>query len=250
MIFDLILSDIHLKVGEENLPRRKEFEIFLRGLCDNPPRKIVCLGDIFDFWFEYKHVLFSDYFGVLSAFHELYRQGVELFFIGGNHDFWAGKTLEQIGFHVLESGTTIEFDHCKAMLIHGDGLNKKDIGYRIFKRFARNRLMIYLFRMVHPDCAMGIAKLMSKGSRELQKADINRHQREAEIIKKYAIEILHKTKYDAVISGHCHQPECSTLTIDNRTCWYINAGDWIENNTFVKWDGKQFSICRYKPNKD
>jgi len=241
---DLILSDIHLKVGESHSFRRKEFEDFLRSLKQNPPRKIVCLGDIFDFWFEYKHVLFSGYFDILNAFYELYRDGVSLFFIGGNHDFWAGKTLEQVGFHILSSGDTLDFDGYKMMLIHGDGLNKSDWGYRFFKTISRNSILIHAFRLLHPDWAMGLAQLLSKGSREMQKGNAN-HHREAEAIKSYAMEILQQSDCDGVIAGHCHQPECSLLQIGNRQCWYINSGDWIEHKTFVKWDGEKFYLCNW-----
>jgi len=243
--FDLILSDVHLKVGEQYLSYRKEFIDFLIRLRENPPRRIICLGDIFDFWFEYKHVMFSGYFEVLNAFYELYRGGVSLFFIGGNHDFWAGKGLEKIGFQILESGSILDFDGCKTMLIHGDGLNKRDWGYRFFKFLARNPIMIFTFRMVHPDWAMGLAQLLSKGSRKIQENNVSHHFYEAEVIKRYAIEKLRESVCDAVISGHCHKPECSSFIINNRQCWYINSGDWIENKTFVKWDGEKFYMCYY-----
>lgn len=244
MSFDLILSDIHLKVGEKDLSHRREFIEFLLRWKTNPPRRIFCLGDIFDFWFEYKHVIFSGYFEVLNAFYELNQRGVELFFIGGNHDFWAGKSLEQIGFQILESGTIIDFDGCKTLLIHGDGLNKEDRGYRLFKILARNRFLIFAFRLIHPDWAMGIAQWMSRGSRKLQENKGAHHHKEVETIKSYAIKKLTEGICDAVLAGHCHKPECSLIQINNRSCWYINSGDWIENKTYVKWDGSKFYLCR------
>ncbi len=169
MNFDIILSDVHLKVGERYLSHRKEFETFLRSLAENPPRRIICLGDIFDFWFEYKHVVFSGYLEILNAFYELHRKGVKLVFIGGNHDFWAGKNLEKIGFQIFQSGVILDFDGCNTLLIHGDGLNKRDWGYRLFKTLARNPFLIFVFRLIHPDWAMGLAQFLSKGSRKLQK---------------------------------------------------------------------------------
>jgi len=241
--FDLILSDIHLKVGAKDVNHRREFTEFLLSWKTNPPRRIICLGDIFDFWFEYKHVIFSGYFEVLNAFYELNQRGVELFFIGGNHDFWAGKSLEQIGFHILESGVIIDFDGCRTMLIHGDGLNKKDWGYRFFKTLARNQFVIFIFRLIHPDWAMGIAQWLSKGSRKLQKDRVIHHHREVEAIKSYAVKKLTEGICDAVITGHCHKPECSLIQINNRQCWYINSGDWLENKTYVKWDGEKFHLC-------
>ncbi len=245
MTFDLIVSDIHLRVGEEYLPHRKEFENFLLSLQDNPPRRIFCLGDIFDFWFEYRHVIFSGYFEILSAFYELHRKGVSLFFIGGNHDCWTGRSLEKIGFQILSSGSVIDFDGCKVMLIHGDGLNKKDWGYRFFKTIARNPLLIFAFRLIHPDWAMGIAQFLSKGSRKLQENKVSHHYHDAKAIKSFAISQLEKSVCDAVIAGHCHNPEYSVIQMNNRQCWYINSGDWLKHRTYVKWDGNQFHLCQY-----
>ena len=82
MKFDIIISDVHLKVSPEDKGKRDKFEAFLRSFLDNVPRRIICLGDIFDFWFEYKYVMFASYFGVLSAFYELNRKGAKLIFIG------------------------------------------------------------------------------------------------------------------------------------------------------------------------
>lgn len=245
MSFDLIVSDVHLKVGEKYSPHRKEFIEFLLSWRENPPRRIICLGDIFDFWFEYKHVIFSGYFEILNAFYELHQKGVDLFFIGGNHDFWAGESLKQIGFKILQSGVVFDFDRCKALLIHGDGLNKRDWGYRLFKTLARNPFLIFTFRLVHPDWAMGLAQWMSKGSRKLQENRVARHYKEVEAIKSYAMERLKESVCDAVIAGHCHKPECSLLEINGRTCWYVNSGDWLENKTYIKWDGEKFNLCQF-----
>lgn len=247
MSFDLILSDIHLKTGDQYQSQRREFEEFLLRQKDNPPRRIICLGDIFDFWFEYKHVIFSGYFEVLNAFYELHRKGVELFFIGGNHDFWAGESLKKIGFKILPSGYILDLDGCRTMLIHGDGLNKKDWGYRFFKRISRNPFVVTVFRWIHPDWAMGLAQILSKGSRKLKENNTAHHYQEAETIKHYAIEKMEEGLCDAVVAGHCHQPECSVLQINNRPCWYVNSGDWIDNKTYVHWDGKRFQLLNYTP---
>lgn len=243
---DIIISDIHLKVDPADKARRKEFENFIRSLLIRSPRRLICLGDIFDFWFEYKYVMFSAYFGVLSAFYELKNKGTQLIFVGGNHDYWVGDTLKDIGFEIMNSGEVLEFDHIKALLIHGDGLNKSDYGYKIFKRVARNRFLVKLFRLIHPDLAMSIASLMSRGSRSIQKGRKEGHLRDSQAIKDFAMRKFESGEVDAVISGHCHIPECLTFQVNGRQCWYVNSGDWIENYTYVIWDGNKFILERIK----
>lgn len=243
MIFDLILSDVHLKPGANNKSLRREFEDFLSQLKDFTPRRIFCLGDIFDFWFEYKHVMFSDYFEILSAFYELHRKNVQLFFLGGNHDFWVGDTLQKIGFTILKNGEIVDFDGLPVMLIHGDGLNKSDIGYRIFKKIARNPVLIRLFRCIHPDWAMGIAQMLSRGSRTWQKNKKPHHKKEIESIKQWAIQQLQKETCYAIVAGHCHYPEMSSIVVNNVERWYVNLGAWFEHKTFAIWADHQFHLC-------
>ncbi|MCX8064670.1 MAG: UDP-2,3-diacylglucosamine diphosphatase [Candidatus Hydrogenedentes bacterium] len=242
MSFDIIISDVHLKASPKENSRRESFESFLRGFLENNPRRIICLGDIFEFWFEYKYVMFSPYFGVLSAFYELKKKNTELIFIGGNHDYWAGETLKEIGFKIMNSGDVLDFDHIKALLIHGDGLNKRDYGYRLFKRISRNRFLVRLFKMVHPDFAMSIASIMSRGSKGIQKSRRDGQLRDASAIRDFARKVFETGEIDAVIAGHCHIPECISFEIKGKRCWYVNSGDWVYNNTYVVWDGREFIL--------
>ncbi len=242
MNFDIIISDVHLKTNPEDKERRNKFEFFLRGFLQDNPRRLICLGDIFDFWFEYKYVIFAPYFGVLSAFYELKQKGTELIFVGGNHDFWVGDTLREVGFKILNSGDVLEFDNFKALLVHGDGLNESDYGYRLFKRISRNKLMIKLFKLVHPDIAVGIASVLSKGSRKIQEGRREGPLRDARAIKDFAMKVFEKGEVDAVISGHCHIPECKSFEVNGKRYWYVNSGDWVENYTYVVWNGEEFML--------
>ncbi len=242
MKFDIIISDIHLKMGPEDKGRRKKFETFLRSFFSDVPRRIICLGDIFDFWFEYRYVMFAPYFGVLSAFYELSNKGTELIFIGGNHDFWAGDILKEVGFKIMDSGTIIELDRIKVMLIHGDGLNRDDYGYRFFKKVSRNRFMISMFRVIHPDIALKVASMMSRGSRKIQESRSEGQLKDAHAIKEFAVEMFEKRDVDAVISGHCHVPECCSFEVCGKKRWYVNSGDWVENYTYVLWNGEEFML--------
>ena len=136
----VIFADVHLRAGEAGMATQRDLVSFLRSIdVDTFPRVIV-LGDLFDFWFEYRHVIFSSYFESLRAFAELRDRGAELHLICGNHDFWAGRFLEdELGFQVHRVAYETTFGDRRVRLIHGDGVNANDYGYRMYKRFARSR---------------------------------------------------------------------------------------------------------------
>ena len=126
-------SDFHFGIPDRHRSRARE-DLFVKWLdmASGDASEIFLMGDLFDFWFEYRHVIFSGYFDVLRAFADLRDAGVTLHFVCGNHDFWAGRFLENdLDFHIYRDPVTIEFGKRRVLLAHGDGLNKKDWGYRI-----------------------------------------------------------------------------------------------------------------------
>jgi len=117
----LLVSDVHLDVGPQGRERMADFVTFLREVDAGRIGRIIVLGDLFDFWFEYKQVVFSGYFDVLRAFAELRERGVALDLVCGNHDFWAGRFLEQhLDFKVHRAPTVIDLDGRRTLLAHGD----------------------------------------------------------------------------------------------------------------------------------
>lgn len=239
----LLFSDVHLKVSEAARPHRESFISFLRQFPVSEFDRVICLGDLFDFWFEYRHVVFSAYFEVLRVFAEMRDAGIELHLVCGNHDFWAGRFLEtELGFHVHRDTVRLPFGALQAHLVHGDGVNPEDRSYRFYKRIARNPMVIGAFRLLHPDWAMGIAQMVSHSSRTLKsprQADTNP---EADALRIYGREILARGEADIVICGHAHAPECSEFSTPSGTGAYINTGDWIRHRSHVIWDGERFQL--------
>lgn len=236
-----VFSDVHLKVtpdGEETLA---EFVAFLKVLRQRNYDCIIILGDLFDFWFEYKHVIFSGYFEVLRAFADLSDDRVEMHLICGNHDFWSGRFLEKrLGIHVHHGPYEREIEGKRILFSHGDGVNPKDAGYRFYKLLARSPLVIGLFGLLHPDWAMAIAQTVSHGSREVKKDGDPALGREVQAIRDYATDLLQKNIADIVMCGHTHYAVQEEIETAHGPRAYINTGDWMNYRTYWEWDAGKF----------
>jgi len=239
----LFLSDVHLDVPPHNQERMDVFIGFLRSLDTSRVTRIVLLGDLFDFWFEYKHVVFSGYFDVLRAFAELRDLGVTFDLVGGNHDFWAGRFLEhRLAFTIHRRPVLMDFGGRRVLLCHGDGLNPRDVGYRVYKWIARTRLVIGAFRLIHPDWAMALARLVSRGSRELSRVADPTKGAEAAALRTYARRVLAEGTADVVMCGHAHSPAMEEYPAPCGKGLYINTGDWLYHRSYVEWDGTDFHL--------
>jgi UDP-2,3-diacylglucosamine hydrolase len=215
---------------------------FLRGFGNGDYDRLICAGDLFDFWFEYRHVCFSDYFHVLRAFADLREAGVELHLACGNHDFWAGRFLrDEIGFQIHLDPAVLDFDGKRALLFHGDGLNSADRSYLLYKRFARNPLVIGAFRLIHPDLAMRIAQGVSHGSRTLLGVEKPAEGPEARALREYAKMLFSRGEADIIICGHAHAGAFELHPTPNGEGLYINPGDWRDSGSHIVWQNGEFS---------
>jgi UDP-2,3-diacylglucosamine hydrolase len=239
----LIFSDVHLKVTEAHKPGRDAFIHFLKGFSPDEYDRIICLGDLFDFWFEYQHVIFSDFFDVLRVFADLHDAGVELHLICGNHDFWAGRFLkDELGFQVHPNTVTLPFGDKRGLLVHGDGINPKDTSYRFYKCIARNPFVVWAFRQLHPDWAMGLARAVSHSSRTLRTREEPEYGPEANALSEFAQGVFERGEADIVFCGHSHAPMIQKIEVPNGSGLYINSGDMITSGSHVIWDGNQFHL--------
>ncbi len=242
----LIFSDVHLRVTEDDRSRQDAFIQFLRSFDPASLDSIICLGDLFDFWFEYKQVIFSGYFQTLRALAEFREAGVKLHLVCGNHDFWAGRFLQEgLGMVIHTEGTTMTFGNKRTYFHHGDGINPRDRGYRIYKRFARNAWVIRGFRLLHPDWAMRLAQSVSHSSRTMQEAKDPSEGAEAQALRKYAHSLLTNGDADVVLFGHAHAPLHDVVNTTFGQGHYFNTGDWLTNRSYVLWDGEQFNLNYY-----
>jgi UDP-2,3-diacylglucosamine hydrolase len=220
------LSDAHLGAEEESKERLKEEKLisFLERVKDEG-ETLYLVGDMFEFWFEYKHVIPKDHFGVLDKLKQLVDSGVAVNYVVGNHDFWLGDFLpKQIGIPIFRDSVRIVHQGKKIFISHGDGLAEKDAGYRILKRILRNRVNIFLYRQIPPDISYPLAKFVAGRSRSyVQKRDTGY----LEDYESFAAEKI-KQGFDAVVLAHTHVPVLRELG----TGTYLNLGDWFRHFTY------------------
>ena len=223
-----VFSDAHLGSGSAEKESQKVERISrLFEMVKNDGERLVILGDMFDFWFEYKHAIPKDHHHVLFMMHELVTGGIPIDYISGNHDFWMDDYFEkQIGLTVHRDHMELDYNGKKIYLTHGDGLAKADHGYRLLKRILRNRFNIWLYRKLPPDWAIPLAKWVSGSSRDYT---MRRDHTFAPDYEEFAKDKL-QGGYDIVLIGHLHIPIVETFPSGT----YINTGDFINHYSYVK----------------
>ncbi|MBN2357668.1 UDP-2,3-diacylglucosamine diphosphatase, partial [candidate division KSB1 bacterium] len=161
------IADAHLGADTSEHERLKEQYIssFLQTFPLNDSRLLIC-GDLFDFWFEYRHAVPRRHFHVLAQLARLCRSGVPIDYIAGNHDFWLGSFLQkEIGMTLHRDDMILFQGQQRIYIRHGDGLLKKDHLYRLLKKILRFRPNIFLYRLLHPDLGIPLALFFSHLSR-------------------------------------------------------------------------------------
>jgi UDP-2,3-diacylglucosamine hydrolase len=230
------ISDAHLGAGEKEKERIKEEKLvsFLDRTKEDA-ESLYILGDMFEFWFEYKNVMPKDHFKILSKLRNLVDSGIKVSYVVGNHDFWLGDFLtEQIGIKIFKDPIEVNHQGKRIFIAHGDGLAKWDLGYRILKKILRNRVNIFLYRQIPPDISYPLAKFVAGKSRA--QAD----RREASYLEDYRNFAYEKIRqgFDAVILAHTHIPTLENLPHGSANSphggIYLNIGDWFKHFTYGK----------------
>ncbi|MDI6739092.1 MAG: UDP-2,3-diacylglucosamine diphosphatase [Candidatus Edwardsbacteria bacterium] len=231
------LSDAHLGAGPaetEELKKANLVRLFDRVKADKADLYI--LGDLFDFWFEYKTVVPKEHLDVIAMLKDLRRAGIRMTFIAGNHDFWAGSYFEHdLGIKIIRSWQEITVDDRRFFLAHGDGLEKGDWGYKyLLKPVLRNQISVWLYSLLHPDLAIPFAMWLSRISRD--------HLTKHKYLKGNPLLDVARGKFkqgfDYVVLGHCHRPK---LTKTDRGA-YLNLGDFFSHFTYGVYRGGVLSL--------
>jgi UDP-2,3-diacylglucosamine hydrolase len=192
-------------------------------------KAIYLLGDIFDFWFEYKKVVPKGYVRLLAKLASLNESGIEIHLVVGNHDLWAKDYLQkEIGIIIHYENTIIIERNTKILIGHGDGLGKGDYFYKFIKILFTSKTCQWLFSIIHPDIAISLADSWSKRSRKKNESPFV--SKEKEILFGYCKKQQSINPVDYYIFGHRHIP--LKLQVDKKT-EYINLGDWVTHNTYA-----------------
>jgi UDP-2,3-diacylglucosamine hydrolase len=244
-------SDHHLGVPSPSESREREKSI-VRWLekIENDAQVIFLVGDIFDFWFEYGHVVPKGFVRLLGKLAELSDRGVELIFFTGNHDMWMfGYLTDELNARVYRMPVVFDIadpeGNLTTMLVgHGDGLGPGDFVYKVLKRIFANSFFQMLFRLVHPDVGMWIATNWSKNSRiaNVKKGEERFMGEDKEWLLIFCREIEAKTHHDFYVFGHRHLPLDLTVAGNSR---YINLGEWVTQGTYAVFDGKTMSLTEF-----
>ena len=236
-------SDIHLGLPnyEESLKREKLFVKWLDEIKSDA-KELILLGDIFDFWFEYKRAIPKGFSRFLGKLCELTDSGIPVHFFIGNHDMWIFDYLpKETGIILHREPLVKEYSGKKFYLAHGDGFGSSDRSYRFLKKIFASKFLQWLFARLHPNLGIWIADSWSNHSRYSRETrPFEGEDKEWLII--YSKELLEKESFDFMVYGHRHYPSDIKL---NESCRYINLGDWLSHFTYAVFDGKDMLLKKY-----
>ena len=239
------ISDFHLGVPNDTDSRKREEKIvsWLNSI-KHDAQILYLMGDVFDYWFEYKEVVPRGYVRLLGKLAELSDAGVEMHYFTGNHDMWVFDYLpKEIGLQVHRAPIQKEYNGKKFFLGHGDGLGPGDFGYKFIKKVFANKLSQWLFARVHPNTGIGLMKFFSRKSRiATGTSDDVYLGDDKEWLMIFSREVLQKEHYDYFIFGHRHLPLDKQLNGQSR---YINLGEWINHFTYAVFDGQELLLKKF-----
>lgn len=239
------LSDFHLGVPDHasSVEREKLLVKFLEEI-KNDAAEIFLVGDVFDFWYEYKRVVPKGFVRLLGKLGELTDAGIAIHFFAGNHDMWMKDYfLRELNIPVYYQPQEIERNGKKFYIAHGDGLGPGDHRYKRLKKLFRNPVSKWLFGIFPPRWGMGLAHYMSRKSRAAGLTEEVFLGEDKEWLMIYSKELIKEKNIDFFVFGHRH------LAIDYRLSdrsRYINLGDWFLYYTYAVFDGETMQLKSYK----
>jgi len=236
------ISDVHLGLyPEEKSLEREKLVVSWLDQIKNEVSELYLVGDIFDFWHEYKYVVPKGYSRFIGKMSELSDSGVKIHFFSGNHDIWSyGYFKTEFGAEIYHKPLIKEINGLKFLIAHGDGLGPGDYGYKILEKIFRSKILQWMFSRLHPNFALWIGKTWSKNSRYskgIVAEPFAGETKELQII--FAKQKLKQEDIDFFIFGHRHIPYDIKLGNKARV---INLGDWIYSFTYAELNGQQFSL--------
>jgi UDP-2,3-diacylglucosamine hydrolase len=239
-------SDQHFgaPTPEMSVPREQRFVAWLDTI-KHDAHTLFLVGDLFDFWFEYKTVVPKGFIRVLGKLAELRDSGIEIYFFTGNHDLWMEDYFEkELNIPVYHKPKTFTFNNKEFFIGHGDGLGPGDKGYKRMKKVFTNPVSKWFFRWLHPDLGVKLAQYLSVKNKLISgDADVKFLGEENEWLVLYSKRKLETQHYDYFIFGHRHLPMVIKVGENSE---YINLGDWITYFTYGVFDGEKFELKEYK----
>ncbi len=239
-------SDFHLGIPDHASSLKRE-KLLVQWLNEIKPTtaELFLMGDLFDFWFEYRTVVPKGYVRLLGKLAEFTDDGIPVHVFRGNHDIWAFDYLsKEAGVQLYRKPLIRTFNNKKFFLAHGDGLGPGDTGYKILKKVFEIKANQFLFKWLHPDIGTRLGLYFSKKSRIANVArDVNNKEKmvvEDEMLYHYCMKKLHEgNDINYFIFGHRHVPIIHPL---NHQSQLVILGDWVTNFSYAVFDGKKLEL--------
>ncbi len=246
-----IVSDAHLGAPDSASSRQRE-RLLVDWLDTIAPdaAEIILLGDLFDFWFEWRHVVPKGYVRLLGKLAELTDSGLKITAFAGNHDLWYRDYFkDELGIPVHHGPVSREWFGKRYYLAHGDGLGPGQRGYKFMKAVFTNRLAHWLFsRLIHPSFAVKLATASSKASRQAHAEFDDIDKGPQEYLYQYVRDrIADGDSHDYFVFGHRHLPNHMQMSASQEL---LVLGDWIRQFTYIEISADGPRLMRYVPDAD
>ncbi|MGM0483684.1 MAG: UDP-2,3-diacylglucosamine diphosphatase [Candidatus Krumholzibacteriota bacterium] len=234
------VSDTHFKYHDIDESENRKKERFFKFLSDiEGAARLYLAGDIFDFWFEYRHVVPGSYWDILYRLQLLRESGTDIYITGGNHDFWLGSFISDVmKFHILPQFSIQNLQGRRIAVTHGDMMLPGDLGYKLLKKTIRNRAVIKIAKMVHPGLLFAFARRFSCTSKDFTSRKTDYW---AGRVTDLARDNFFEWDNDTFIMGHIHKP---VLRRFGEKVFCI-LGDWEENCSYLRLEEGKFSAGSY-----
>jgi UDP-2,3-diacylglucosamine hydrolase len=240
-------SDFHLGIPDHitSLQREKNIVAWLDSI-KHEAHAIYLLGDLFDFWFEYRYTIPKGYIRLQGKLAELRDAGIPIIFFTGNHDMWMFDYFtHELGIPIYRHPLLLRTANHKILIGHGDGLGPGDTIYKILKKFFNSPICQWLFARIHPNLGIFIANKWSRRSRITnQKREEKFEGEEGEFLWAYCRELEKTDHHDFYIFGHRHLPLDLKVNDNSR---YINLGEWVHFRTYAVYDGTNVELRTFNP---
>lgn len=231
----VFISDVHLGVEPFGcVPHREEKLVqFLNQLRGNASH-LVIVGDLFEFWYEYNDYVCRNHFDLFFALKNLVDSGTEVHLLQGNHDFAYGDFFPRsLGVQVHKQ-VVLDIQGKKVLCRHGDGVAKSDFGYRLFRKILDFPVNRWLFKQIHPDWGMALARFVGKSSR---KAGESRIIKMDEYLS-WAQRAMKKNACTLCVLGHHHVS--GVWPVSNGVV--ASAGDWMKKLTYIQMEAGELTL--------
>ena len=242
-------SDVHLGLypQEKSALREKVFVKWLDSI-KNDVGALFLVGDIFDFWYEYRKVTARGFVRFLGKLCEIADSGVPVYYFTGNHDVWVFDYLpKEVGLQVFYNPIELKINERKFVIGHGDGLGPGDTGYKFLRKIFYNKFLQFLFSRVHPNFAYALGHNWSKHSRLSKGVYEEFYGVEKEFQVLFARDYLQHKAADFFVFGHRHIPMDIKLNENSRL---INLGEWIVGNTYAVFDGQNMELLSFRDKRE